>query len=61
MHQHSHYRSSRRRKEKGPKKIAENFSNMGKETLKSRKWQSSKQDKPKKEYAETTINKIDKN
>ena len=38
MHQHSHYRGPRRRREKGPKKIfdeiiAVNFPNMGKEIV----------------------------
>ena len=38
MHQHSHYRCPRRRREKRPKKtfeeiIAENFPNMGKEIV----------------------------
>ena len=38
MHQHSHYRGPRKRREKGPEKIfeetiAENFPNMGKETV----------------------------
>ena len=38
MHQHSHYRGPRRRREKGPEKIfeeiiAENFPNMGKEIV----------------------------
>ena len=38
MHQHLHFRGPRRRREKGPKKIseeiiAENFPNMGKETV----------------------------
>ena len=46
MHQHSHYRGPRKRREKGPEKIfeeivAENFPNMGKETLKSRKHRES--------------------
>ena len=38
MHQHSHYRGPRRRREKGPEKIleetiAENFPKMGKEIV----------------------------
>ena len=38
MHQHSHYKGLRRRRQKGPKKIpeeiiAENFPNMGKEIV----------------------------
>ena len=38
MHQHSHYRGPRRRREKGPEKVfeetlAENFPNMGKEIV----------------------------
>ena len=38
MHQHSHYRGPRRRRENGPEKIfeeiiAENFPNMGKEIV----------------------------
>jgi len=42
MYQHLHSRVLRSKREKGPKKIfeeiiAENFPNMGKETLKSRK------------------------
>ena len=42
MHQHSHYRSARRRREKGSLKIfekiiANNFPKMGKESLKPRK------------------------
>ena len=51
MHQHSHDRDPRRRREKGPEKIfeeiiAENFPNMGKETVtEAQDVQSPRQDK----------------
>ena len=69
MHEHSHYRGPRRRREreKGPEKIfeeiiAEKFPNMRKETLTQvKEVQSPIQDKPKEVYAETYINQIDKN
>ena len=67
MHQHSHYRGPRRRREKGPQKmfeeiIAKNFPNMGKETVTQvQEAQSPRQDKPKEEHTETHNNQTDKN
>ena len=68
MHQHSHYRGPRRRREeKGPEKIfeniiAENFCNMGKEMVNQvQKAQSPRQDKPKEEHTGTYSNQTDKN
>ena len=62
-----HYRGLRKRKrDKGPEKIfeeiiAENVSNMGKETVTQvQEAQSSTQDKPKEKHAKTHINKKDK-
>ena len=57
----------RRRREKGLEKIfediiAENFPNMGKETVNQvQKAQSSREDKSKKEHIETHSNQTDKN
>ena len=67
MHQHSHYRGPRRRREKGPEKIfeeiiPENFPNMGREIVnQDQEAQSPRQDKPKEEHTETHSNQTDKN
>ena len=69
MHQHSHYRDSRRRREreKGPEKIFaeiidDNFPNMGKEiATQVQEAESPRQDKPKEKHAETQSNQTDKN
>ena len=65
MHQHLHYRRPRRRTEKGPEKIfeetvAENFPNIGKETLTQfRKCRESQAGETRKEHVETRGNQID--
>ena len=62
-----HYRSPRRRREKGPEKIfeeviAENFPNKGKETVNQvQEAQSPRQDKREEEHTETHSNQTDKN
>ena len=69
MHQHSHYRGPRRRREreKGPEKIfeeiiAENIPNMGKEIVNQvQEAQSPRKDKPKEEHTETYSNQTDNN
>ena len=69
MHQHSHYRGCRRRKEEGPEKIfeeiiAKDFPNMGKETNNHSSPGSTKnpiQGKPEEDRAKTHINQINKN
>ena len=67
MYQHSHYKGPRRRRENGPEKIfgervAENFSNMGKEIVNQvQEAQSPRKDKPKEEHTKTDSNQTDKN
>ena len=67
MHQHSHDRGPRRRRQKGLEKlfeviIVENFPNMGKETVtKVQEMQKPRQDKPKDEHDKTHSNQIHKN
>ena len=62
-----HYKGPRRRREKLPEKIfeeitAENFSFMGKETVTQvQEVQSSRQNKPKEQNAETHTKHTDKN
>ena len=66
MHQHSQNRVPRRRRELGSEKIfeeiiADDFPNIGKETfIKVQESVSTRQDKPKKEHAETHSNQSDK-
>ena len=68
MHQYSHYAGvpEGEEREKGPEKIfeevtAENFPNMGKETVSQvQEAQSPRQDKHKEEHAEIHSNQIDK-
>ena len=69
MHQHSHYRGVRRReterrlKEIFEEVIAENFPNMGKETVKQvqeASTESLRHNKPKEEYTKTHSNQKDK-
>jgi len=67
MHQHSHDRGPRRRRQKGLEKlfeeiIVENFPNMGKETVtKVQEMQKPRQDKPKDKHDKTHSNQIHKN
>ena len=69
MHQHLHYRGPRRRRErdKGPEKIfeeirADNFPNVGKETVNQvQEAQSPRKDKPKEEHTKTHSTQTDKN
>ena len=67
MHQYSHYRGPRRRREKGPEKIfediiAENLPNMGKKIINQvQEAQSPRKDKPKEEHTETQSTQTDKN
>ena len=66
MHQYSHYRGLRRRREKGPEKIfeeiiAKNSLNMEKKIVNQvQEAQSPRKDKPKEEHTETH-NQTDKN
>ena len=66
MHQYSHYRGLRRRREKGPEKIfeeiiAKNSLNMEKKIVNQvQEAQSHRKDKPKEEHTETH-NQTDKN
>ena len=64
MHQHLNYRGPGRKKKKGYEEIfeeiiIENFPNMEKEIIKSKK-QSPIQDKPKKKHAKTHTNQTNK-
>ena len=67
MHQYSHYRGLRRRREKGPEKIfeeiiAKNSLNMEKKIVNQvQEAQSPRKDKPKEEHTETHSNQTDKN
>ena len=69
MHQHSHYRGPRRRRETERRLkeifeevIAENFPNTEKEIVKQvQEAQNPRKDKPKEEHTETHSNQTDKN
>ena len=67
MHQHSHDRGPRKRRQKGLEKlfeeiIVENFPNMGKETVtKVQEMQKPRQDKHKDKHDKTHSNQIHKN
>ena len=67
MHQYSHYRGLRRRREKGPEKIfeeiiAKNSLNMEKKIVNQvQEAQSPRKDKPKEEHIKTHSNQTDKN
>ena len=66
IHQYSHYRCPRSRRQKGPEKIfeeiiAKNFPNMGKEIVNQvQEAQSPRQDKPKKKHNKMHNNQTDK-
>ena len=67
MHQYSHYRGLRRRREKGPEKIfeeiiAKNSLNMEKKIVNQvQEAQSPRKDKPKEEHTKTHSTQTDKN